>query len=439
MSSNAPKTNPVPAPMAAALEQLRKTLKSPDGASLDPLTASWADIERGVVPLLGGAFSPQKGGHLDVVFMLASALAERLRLSHGAFWFQNRSTPHGATLGFPNGVLVFSPFETVFEAIGRSKLTEIEAIATQLRAAVERSAGSLQGKGTLGPADYQRIFDPGLVQFFAFDPKAAAAVLDATAESTVRDFEHGFSKLANEIPAEVRTQISREVLGALKRLPASSTLAEQLQKAPQLIEFVTLAMAGAGGTGIAPAEFWQQLLLPLLHVGAPETFAAPDEDELEPWKEGADPLLLYVDVVPYQTPAADEDGLLGVFPADEVGLLDPRWNGAQGVRLLAIDPALLRTLLDGFDPEQVKASVAKFAEMCTAAAGPSPAPPKESGQPELIDLVIMLAEDLRQIVKLADEKGLAVGLRYATESEASSEPVLGDLRRAIREPRIVLG
>jgi len=43
----------------------------------------------------------------------------RLRLDLGAFWFQNRATPHGATLGFPGAVVVFSPFEAVFEALLR--------------------------------------------------------------------------------------------------------------------------------------------------------------------------------------------------------------------------------------------------------------------------------------------------------------------------------
>ena len=52
--------------------------------------------------------------------------------------------------------------------------------------------------------------------------------------------------------------------------------------------------------------------------------------------------------------------------------------------------------------------------------------------------MLALAEDLRHLVQLAQDKGWALGLRYATESEAASEPVLQDLRRAIKEPRILL-
>ena len=426
--------------MAAALEQLRKTLVTPEGSPIDPVTADWPEIEKGVILLLGGAFSPQQQGHLDVVFMVAAALAERLRREFGAFWFQNRSTPHGATVGFPQGILVFSPFEVVFEMLGRSQLAQLGKVVEDLRAALARGGASGAKPGGFGPAEYQRIFDPGLVQLFAYDPKAVATALDATVGTTLRDFEHGFSKLSKEIPEKVRAQVSREVQGALGRLSADAAIGDQIARAPQLIEFVVLVAAGTMGTGIAPAEFWEQLLLPLLHVGAAEDFAAPDEEELTSYREGVDPLLLYVDLVPYQTPAADEDGLLGVFPAQDVKLLDARWSGSQGVRLLRIDPAAIKEICASFDADQVRASVERFAAACAAAAGAqAQIPERAAGQPALLDLVLMLAQDVGQMVQLAEQKGWALGLRYATESEAASEPVLQDLRRGIKEPRILLG
>src|SRR5439155_17275513 len=194
-----------------------------------------------------------------------------------------------------------------------------------------------------------------------------------------------------------------------------------------------------GATGIAPLEFWQQLLLPLLHVGAADTFAALDEEEVAAYKQGADPLLIYVEVVPYQTPAADEDGLLGVFPPEQVKLLDPRFGEGQGGRLIELDPAVLRGLCASFDPVAMRGALERFAATCASAAGGAvvqPAPPP--GQPALRDVVLLLAEDLKRLVALVDDKGLALALRYATESEAASEPILQDLRRALREPRIIL-
>jgi hypothetical protein len=430
--------------MAAALEHLQKILTGPDGKPIDPLTAAWAEIEKGIIPHLGGPFSQQNPRHLDVAFMLASALAERLRRELGSFWFQNRSTPHGATVGFPDTILVFSPFETVFEALGRSQLAMLTNITGELRAAVARGKAAhnhpvAEGGRQLGPAEYQRIFDPGLVQFVALDPAAVKQALDATGEATLRDFEHGFSKLSPQIPEQARAQVSREVQGALKRLPAAEAIGNQVPRAPQLIEFVTLAQAGSAATGIAPAEFWEQLLLPLLHVGAPESFADLDEEEVAAYKDGTEPLLLYVDVVPYQVPSADEDGLLGVFPANQVRLLDARWRGAQGVRLLQLDPTILKEVLAGFDPAAIRTAIDRFGAACARAAGTSvPSPPRAEGQPALLDVVLVLAEDLRNVVRLVETQGLVLALRYATESEAASEPILQDLRRAIREPRIVL-
>jgi hypothetical protein len=424
--------------MVAALEELRRVLAGPDGRPIDPLAADWKDIEKGVILLLGGAFNPQNRGHLDVVFMVASALAERLRREVGAFWFQNRSTPHGASLGFPGAMVVFSPIEAVFEALGRARLEMLGSLGEELRKTIARSRGPGEG-ASFGPEDYQRLFDPGLLQFVALDPAALGRALDASAESTARDFEHGFSRMSREIPEPARKQVAAEIGGALRGLDGAAALGDQIAKAPQLTEFVALATAAQATTGIAPVEFWEQLLVPLLHIGAADSFAELDDEELAAYRQGADPLLLYVDVVPYRTPAADEDGVLGAFPRDQLGLLDPRFAGGQGVRLVRLDPEALAPLCAAFDPPAVRASLEKFAALCAEAAGGEVAqPPSEPGRPSLREVVLMLAENLKHLVALAQEKGLWLALRHATESEAASEPILQDLRRALHEPRIVL-
>ena len=422
--------------MVAALEDLRRTLVGPDGKPIDPLTAGWSEIERGVILLLGGAFTPQNQRHLEVAFMVTAALAERLRRELGAFWFQNRSTPHGASLGFPGALVVFSPFGAVFEALGRSKLELLSGLAEQLRKAVPQPRGG-EDPG-LGPEDYQRHFDPGLVQFLAVDPAALARSLEAPAESITRDFEHGFSRLSREIPEQARAQVAQEIGGALRQLPGAKALGDQIPQAPQLVEFVALASAAVATTGIAPAEFWGQLLIPLLHIGAADSFAPLDQEELDAYRQGADPLVLYVDVVPYRTPAADEDGLLGVFPDEQVSLLDPRFQGGP-VRLLKLDVTVLKPLCEAFDPAAVRASIERFAALCAEAAGGAVAPPPaEPGRPGLREVVMLLAENLKHVLALVEEKNLWLALRQATESEAASEPILQDLRRALREPRIIL-
>jgi hypothetical protein len=424
--------------MVAALDQLRRVLVGPDGRPIDPIAADWNEIEKGVILLLGGSFTPQQQRHLEVAFMLACALAERLRQELGAFWFQNRSTPHGATVGFPGAMVVFSPIEAVFEALGRAKLGMLTSLGEELRKTVARGRGPGDG-ASFGPEDYQRLFDPGLVQFVVLDPAALGRALDTPAESLASDFEHGFSKMSREIPEPARKQVAAEIGGALRGLAGAESLGDQIAKAPQLAEFVALSTSVNATTGIAPVEFWEQLLVPLLHIGAAESFAELDDEELAAYKQGADPLLLYVDVVPYRTPAADEDGLLGAFPPEQMTLLDPRFGGGPPVRLVKLDLAALAPLCTAFDPAAVRASVEKFAALCAEAAGgavPQPAP--EPGRPSLREVVLMLSENLKHLVALAQEKGLVLALRHATESEAASEPILQDLRRALREPRIVL-
>src|SRR5688572_7994364 len=96
-----------PPQIQAALDQFRQALRATEGTDVDPLTAAWAEIEKPVIKLLGGAFAPSNPGHQNLGFMIAAALAERLRQDLGAFWFQNRGTPEGAALGFPPGVIVF--------------------------------------------------------------------------------------------------------------------------------------------------------------------------------------------------------------------------------------------------------------------------------------------------------------------------------------------
>jgi hypothetical protein len=314
----------------------------------------------------------------------------------------------------------------------------LTGLSEELRKAIAQGRGPEDG-ARLGPEDYQRLFDPGLVQFLVLDPAAIERVLSAPTESTARDFEHGFSKMSREIPEQARKQVAAEIGGTLRRLSGETALGDQIAQAPQLIEFVAMATSAVATTGIAPSEFWEQLLMPLLHIGAADSFAPLDEDEVAAYRQGADPLVLYVDVVPYRTPAADEDGVLGVFPPEQVTLLDPRFASGPGVRLVKLDVGVLAPLCAAFDPAAVRASVEKFAALCAEAAGGAVAPPpSEPGRPGLRDIVLMLAENLQHIVALVQEKNLWLVMRNATESEAASEPLLQDLRRALREPRIVL-
>ena len=140
------------------------------------------------------------------------------------------------------------------------------------------------------------------------------------------------SRTQPPLPAEARQQFEGQIVGSLQRLEPGKALAEQIERAPRVVELMGHLFATVGGTGSAPEEFWQDLVLPLLFIGAPESFPPLDEEEVDAFKQGADPLALFVDVVPYSQPAPEE-GLLGAFDVGDLGLPHPSLR--QGGRACA--------------------------------------------------------------------------------------------------------
>ena len=101
----------------AATQQLAASLARVTGTPIDLKSASWADIEKGVIRLLLGPFRPEQPEHQLVALGLAGVFADRLIASDQAFWFPHRETPEGGMLGFPEAVLMLSPFQAVVEAL----------------------------------------------------------------------------------------------------------------------------------------------------------------------------------------------------------------------------------------------------------------------------------------------------------------------------------
>jgi hypothetical protein len=437
-----PSPPPIPPQIEEAIARLGQSIADVQGIALDPLTASWQEIEAGVIKLLMGRFSPENPNHQGVAFMVAAAFSERLRRDLGAFWFPSRAARHGAALGFPPAVVVLSPFDAVDQALARAKLSSLDDMTGELRGllaqARTRQAASPEGAVTLGPDDYRRLFDPGLVQLQALDPSALQTTLAAKPEVLLRDVEEAFSRLPAEVPKQVRTATRRRIVDALKQLDPLRALGEQAARAPQLAELMAILFASKEETGFAPAELWADLLFPLAHIGVPERFPELDEEGIEACKNGADPLLLYVDTVPYQKPAADEDGLLGAFAEEQVAMLDPSFEGAAELRLLRLAPEALQPLFDALDPKGLRAAIERFGTHCQAAAGTVAGSAPPPGEMSLLDIAISLLENTTTLARAVDDKKLIPVVRHATESEAASDPILRALRQAHAAPRIVL-
>ncbi|MCY1047309.1 hypothetical protein OV208_38785 [Corallococcus sp. bb12-1] len=428
-----PQALPVPQHVHNAQLQLTAALEKADGKPVDLVKAPWADVEKTVLQVLGGKFDANRPEHQAAALGLAGGFALRLISEHQAFWFPNRDSPEGASLGFPQAIIMLSPFGAVMDALTQSKLTRLDDLASDIR----RSLGQVRFGANpaqpqqLAPQDYQRLFDPGFLQFIVVDSAKAKQALETKTDVLARDVRDALGRTQPPLPAEARQQFEGQIVTSLQRMEVGKTLADQAERAPRLAELMTHLVATVGGTGSAPEEFWHDVVLPLLFIGTPASFPPLDEDELAAFKQGADPLALFVDVVPHAHRAPDE-GLLGAFEMSEIGLVHPAFQKVGALRLIRINPDRLKPLLEKYDPNATMDAVQRFTEHVSKAAG-QPAAESPQGK-EMLQAALTLLADLKRSVSVPGD----VCLRRLTEAEAASEQALAIVRRALQGSRIIL-
>lgn len=428
--------HPKPPQIEAAFNDFTKHLAQVEGQAIDPMVVPFAELESGVIKMLGGGFSIQKQEHRVVAFMLGATFGMRLEKDLGAFWFPNRSSGFGAAMGLAEAVAVVSPIEAVSRALAKGRLVELDDLTRDLRSVVARATLSPQGAGMGGqklqPEDYQRLFDPGLAQVASLDVSSVETLMSTPTGTVRRDIEAAIDRAPAQLPEPVKAQLRAQIGGALGQMDADKMLGEQLPRASSLCELLAWIYGTRASSGLAPEELWRELVVPLLHIGAPEKFAALDADDVAAIEPGSDPLLLYVDVVPFATPAADEDGVIGVFPVESAASVIPMEEGFP--RLVQVDPSALQTVLADFDAAKLRASIAAFRAHVIAAGAPEPGPIESP----LFEAALALIDDLATVSKDAKDSGGVFCVRRATEAEASSETALHLVRQALRAPRIIL-
>jgi hypothetical protein len=439
MAQPTPQALPVPPHIHQAQAQLTAALAQSEGQAFDLLKAPWVDVEKAVLKLIGGQFQPNRPEHQALALGLAGAFAARMAGEHQAFWFPNRDSPEGATLGFADTIIMLSPFGAVMDSMVQGKLARLEDLASDIRRSLGQvrfsganPAAALSGQPKLGPADYQRLFDPGFLQFVVLDPTKAKNTFEAKPDSLARDVKDALGRTQPPLPPEAREQFEGQIVMSLQRLDATKSLAEQAERAPRLAELMAHMVATVGGTGCAPEEFWAEIVLPLLYIGVPQNFPPLDDDELQAFNQGAEPLALFVDVVPHAT-RAPEEGLLGAFEMTEVGLAHPAFQKVGALRLIQINPARIKGLLEQFDADKMADAVNRFTAYLSEKAGK---PIQETGQgKEMMQAAMMLLTDLKRAV--TSGQGMLC-LRRLTEAEAQSEQALALVRRAMQGGRIIL-
>jgi hypothetical protein len=427
--------HPVPPQVHAAYEQLKEAARAVEKRDVDLAHAPWPEIEKTVIKLLGGPFRIEKPDHQVVALGLAAALGDRLIEEHQAFWFFDRDAPEGASLGFPSALIMLSPLGAVLDALGRANLARLDDSIAEIRRALAQAKFAPTAKASsvrLVPDDYQRLFDAGFVQFLAVDLSKAKETWSWPAERVSREIRDALGR-STRIPQELRGQLESQLAGALDRLERGKPLIDQVERAPHVAELMVHLFGTRTATGFAPEELWHEIVFPLLFVSAPDKFPPLEAQDLEAYRQGADAVALFVDLVPYTTPAAD-DGLLGVFPVDQIGLADEKFRSAARARLIKTGKEPLRKALEAFDPAKAKDAVQRFVAYVEEKAGFN-----RGGEPSpLLEASLQLLTDLKRAALDPSNGGCELFMRRCTEAEAASESALELVRDALKAPRIIL-
>jgi hypothetical protein len=425
---------PTPPQLEAAHTQLSAMLEQAEGRKVDLVKDSWADIERGIIKLLKGPFSIQQPEHQVVALGLAAAFAARLAEAHPVFWFPSRESPEGAELGFQEALMKLSPFGAVVDALSAAKLDRLETVAKEIRTSLAgvKFSGAAGAAQKLGPEDYMRLFDAGFVQVVALDPAKAKQTWETPPQRLSIDVREALTR-ANKLPPEVRSQLEQQLLTALSRMEPGKSIISQVTRAPRVVELMGLLFATSSSTGSAPEEFWMDVVMPLLFIGNPASFPPLDEEELTVAKQGVDPMFLFLDTVPHQFKAPDEEGLMGAFAAASLSLPDPGFGAIASVRLIKVGLDAVKEPLKAFDPAKTRDAIKRFSEQVREKTGPVTLQ-GEGEAKQMLDAALQLLGDFKKVV----ESGKDVCVRRLTEAEAASEPALAMVRNALQGPRIIL-
>jgi hypothetical protein len=425
-----------PSHLDAALTQLTASLAQVEGKPLDPLTAPWPEVESGVIKLLRGPYVPERPEHQLVALGLAAAFGQRLAASDNAFWFPMREAPEGAMLGFPEAVLMLSPFTSVSDALAHAQLAKLDDVAKDVRRALAevRFAPTAGTPMRLTSQDYARLFDPSFLQFLVLDKRRMEELWASRPDKLARDLRDALSRAGTRLAPESRAQLEQQLLGALGRLDSGRALGEQLEQAPRLSELLVDLFASTQRTGSAPDEFWEDAVFPLLFIGVPDGFPPLDAEEIRAAQQGADPLLLFLDTVPYRQPAP-EDAVLGVFDVAQVGLAHPSLGRTGVPRLLTVNGEALSKLLLSFDARAMADALARFTAYLSEKAG-KPVQASAPGK-QMEDAALALLGEFKTLLGGAGT-GSALAMRRLTEAEALSDAALTPVRQALQGPRIIL-
>jgi hypothetical protein len=388
---------PVPRLIRDGLEALSAAVGPllPEGLN----AASWSQLQK---------ILPRVREQRVLAVGLAALLGEHLVRKHQGFWFPQREALHGFEIGFPDTLLAVSPFELVKDALARSDVASLSRRETELADALARAGA---GNARLSPTSYQKLFDPGFVQFLAIDAAAARRAWDTPAQRLAAHLEAVLA--AAPLLPDVRERLWEPWVGALRKLGSGATLWKQGEGAPRLLERVGHLYGTVATTAAAAEELWADVAFPLLLIGSPAAIGAVPAAALE----SGEPFGALLSTLPRRFKPPPE-GVLGVFSFERV-------RPVNSLRLYEVDLDELSAPLEEFDPRGSRAFLERFKNAFEAQLGK----PARLDRDRVMEQAVSALETLKKI--WATRAG-AVWLRRLTGAEALAEADLDLLRQLVR-------
>ncbi|MCL2178636.1 MAG: hypothetical protein FWC28_04215 [Proteobacteria bacterium] len=436
-----------PPHIEAALSQLESLLKAAEKRDVDCLNASWSEIEKSIIKVLGGAFKFSKPEHQLIALGLAAVLGEKLLHMHNGFWFPNSDSVVGVSLGFSEAMIVLSPFEAVSEALGLANLGKLDELtrnlSNSLSSARMASGIPLVGAPKLDAELYQRLFDPGFVQLMALDMEKAQAIWKRLPGQLMQELKDALARAGSGLPAKLKAHMENQFQAVFNAMEPHKPMGEQWERHGQTCELAAQLWASPSSTGPVPEGFWEGVVFPLLFIGFPETFPPLEEEEVEAAKKGVPALYVFLEVVPHAWPSPEDDALLSAFAKSNIHPLSPTPSGNTPLRMLRVDCEFLQKPLSVFSGEKLRATLQRFSAELTEKTGgelaktsTEEASAEETSQ-TVLKSAIGLLDDLKEVCG-PPSKPNALFIRRLTEAEAEMEGAFEWIRKSLQGPKLIL-
>ncbi len=348
------------------------------------------------------------GAHQELWFNFGAWIGETMRLRHGGHWLVPSDEPKGWRLGFSKIMLEVVPwvFAEQLLRMGNGAAKKLVGEIEKLRGRHEEQKQKDNGQeiDRFTAAHYIHLHTTPLGQWMVMDLKLLSRLWSqAAARDLVKEVRKAGKRLGDD-----NAPIINQVAEALEKADQDKPIGPQTGDRG-LFEAIAQIVALRRTTQPIAIDLIEAMIMPAMHMGIPETFPPLDDDDLGVLRKGAEIFALFVECIPYKTPA-DEQGFLRSIPHDD--LASPYGSQHQldvgkGDWVL-VNPSRMKKMLLDFDSKRLLAKYDEF--VAYLRANPS-APRRRDDGRHFAELVARALADLRACVVAAAQDDLQLLFR----------------------------